>query len=635
MFITNRILLLIGWTSVVIATQSQKITYPYKEKLSLKPLPRNNLGMSFDFELDSEEISFYEDKETLDGDDSFVFKQYTVFPRIFGPVLQSTMARELHLRFAQGWWDQETWGSLPKNGSISGGTGVELLAVIESDSEEEAFQNWIKLVNSLSGLFCASLNFIDSSSTTYPVNLFKPESKFIEKIDTRSNLYILRSALPREPVCTENLTPFLKFLPTKGKVGISSLLSGHKVFNSEWSTMGIDITTECDNVDGSEELSCHYHMNQNIGMVMNIPKTLERQKSPIPKPTPGSELRCDTDKKNDIYTCFPLGERTDIEWSLSDIFGHNINGGCMFAQAPTKVCGNINNETWKITPVTNIEDFESYIDEDGAVCYDITTKDSYDFKFSSEQSDKVLPAQVPPIKVSRSLTGYSQDFGGFRIDIVNSDSEDKHIILSQTLPWFVRIYLHSLTITERNLLSNSHAIVNVDDSAEFSKFISEIFYSPSIDRERPTHFEFKIYVPRNTSITINLKFDKSMLLYAEYPPDANHGFELEPAVVTLFKDEKMTDIVYQMRTTTALLTLPTPDFSMPYNVIIFTCTVMALTFGSIFNLLIKRILSEEEAEDIINNSKFKKIVTRVKSKIADFKSLLKGKKATASDKKDI
>ncbi|GMF30763.1 unnamed protein product [[Candida] boidinii] len=126
-----------------------------------------------------------------------------------------------------------------------------------------------------------------------------------------------------------------------------------------------------------------------------------------------------------------------------------------------------------------------------------------------------------------------------------------------------------------------------------------------------------------------------MLLYAEYPPDANHGFELEPAVVTLFKDEKMTDIVYQMRTTTALLTLPTPDFSMPYNVIIFTCTVMALTFGSIFNLLIKRILSEEEAEDIINNSKFKKIVTRVKSKIADFKSLLKGKKATASDKKDI
>ncbi|GMF63101.1 unnamed protein product [[Candida] boidinii] len=125
-----------------------------------------------------------------------------------------------------------------------------------------------------------------------------------------------------------------------------------------------------------------------------------------------------------------------------------------------------------------------------------------------------------------------------------------------------------------------------------------------------------------------------MLLYAEYPPDANHGFELEPAVVTLFKDEKMTDIVYQMRTTTALLTLPTPDFSMPYNVIIFTCTVMALTFGSIFNLLIKRILSEEEAEDIINNSKFKKIVTNVKSKIANFKTLLKGKKSTTTDKKD-
>ncbi len=30
---------------------------------------------------------------------------------------------------------------------------------------------------------------------------------------------------------------------------------------------------------------------------------------------------------------------------------------------------------------------------------------------------------------------------------------------------------------------------------------------------------------------------------------------------------------------------PTPDFSMPYNVITLTCTVMALFFGPAFNLL--------------------------------------------------
>jgi hypothetical protein len=44
-----------------------------------------------------------------------------------------------------------------------------------------------------------------------------------------------------------------------------------------------------------------------------------------------------------------------------------------------------------------------------------------------------------------------------------------------------------------------------------------------------------------------------------------------------------------------LVPLTTPDFSMPYNVITFTCTVLALYFGSLLNALRRRI-SEEERE---------------------------------------
>jgi hypothetical protein len=50
-----------------------------------------------------------------------------------------------------------------------------------------------------------------------------------------------------------------------------------------------------------------------------------------------------------------------------------------------------------------------------------------------------------------------------------------------------------------------------------------------------------------------------------------------------------------IRTTPLLLSLPTPDFSMPYNVIILTSTVMALAFGSVFNLLVRRFVAREEA----------------------------------------
>lgn len=36
---------------------------------------------------------------------------------------------------------------------------------------------------------------------------------------------------------------------------------------------------------------------------------------------------------------------------------------------------------------------------------------------------------------------------------------------------------------------------------------------------------------------------------------------------------------------TLLLPLPYPDFSMPFNVIALTCTLLAFFFGSVFNML--------------------------------------------------
>lgn len=55
---------------------------------------------------------------------------------------------------------------------------------------------------------------------------------------------------------------------------------------------------------------------------------------------------------------------------------------------------------------------------------------------------------------------------------------------------------------------------------------------------------------------------------------------------------------FSVRTTSLLLSLPTPDFSMPYNVIILTSTVMALAFGSIFNLLVRRFVGAHEKEGL-------------------------------------
>ena len=85
-------------------------------------------------------------------------------------------------------------------------------------------------------------------------------------------LHLLHGTLPREVVCTENLTPFLKLLPCKGKAGISTLLNGHKLFDASWQTMSLDVRPVCPK-DGSD---CYVEMEQTVDMVLDI----ERSKRP-------------------------------------------------------------------------------------------------------------------------------------------------------------------------------------------------------------------------------------------------------------------------------------------------------------------------------------------------------------------
>ena len=83
------------------------------------------------------------------------------------------------------------------------------------------------------------------------------------------NLYLLHGTLPREVVCTENLTPFLKLLPCKGKAGIASLLDGHKLFDASWQSMAIDVRSVCSE-DGSK---CSIEIEQTVDMVLDVDRS--------------------------------------------------------------------------------------------------------------------------------------------------------------------------------------------------------------------------------------------------------------------------------------------------------------------------------------------------------------------------
>lgn len=593
------ILLLFIWSVLVVASK------PFQESLHLKPLPKNGLLASFQFEVESlpGRLDYFNDSAKDESQLQFKSSHYTYFPRTLGPIIESTNTRQLHLRFTQGWWDSKSWGSLPLDGFKSGGTGVEMWTVIEAPDLESAKKNWFKLAESLSGFFCASLNFIDDSITTLPK--FNTESREENYVADPSNqLFLLRAALPSEPICTENLTPFLKLIPTRGKAGISSLLDGHKVFDSLWHSMSIDVKSEC---FGNE---CKFKMNQSINSVIDITRSLRRSKEGgIPKPTRGEDLRCDLEKEHDIWKCFPLPDPTDLSWNLELIYGKKIKGPA-FKDDPNSsiVYIDVEPKHWNVNVEKSEGDsFESLVLNDGSksrIQYNIEDDSfDYDFSFETENSTVTLPVDSPPLHVSRSLTGYSQDQGGVRVSFRNPfPDKPVQFVYFESLPWFIRLYLHTLTL-------------------EGDGFIKQKYYKPAIDRVRPSHLEFLIEIPAGGSLAMTFQFDKSLLLYAEYPPDANHGFTIEPAVISILNDESET--VYQLRTTSLLLSLPTPDFSMPYNVIILTCTVMSLAFGSVFNLLTKKVITEEELEKITEASKLAQLKQRVKEKVSLLKSMFK------------
>lgn len=566
---------------------------PYAESLRLRPLPRNKVLASFNFRLALPPLPLeYVGHTGGESGSGGSARHYGAFPRSLEPVVAATNTRELHLRFTQGWWDSDAWGALPANGSHSGGTGVELWAAIEAASAEEAARQWERLTELLLGFFCASLNSVSAAITTRP--LHAAGGGYVA--NSTNLLYVMRAALPDEPICTENLTPFLKMLPTRGKAGVALVLDGHKLFDSLWHAMGVDLVSDCSGA------ACVLRLDQNIHKVVDIDRLLRRRaEGGIPKPVPGDNLRCDPEKHSDKWHCFPLGPEPRLEWDMETVFGRRILGpGFEDAHAASVIHFDLDHSDWNVHVQKHLSD--STVSHDVHSSYVLQDPVEYNFRLRADDSSKTLAVPPPPVLVSRSLTGYSQDKGGMRVKVKNpSQSLPVSLVYFETLPWFMRVYLHTL-------------------STAGSGHIQSQFYRPAIDRARPGHLELEIVLPPGGELVFTYDFDKSLLLYAEYPPDANHGFSIAPAVVKVVEGSNTT---YEVRTHSLLLTLPTPDFSMPYNVIILTCTAMALAFGTVFNLLTRRVVTEEELEVASKTT----VVYKVRARIQALKAKLKGHKA--------
>ena len=317
--------------------------------------------------------------------------------------------------------------------------------------------------------------------------------------------------------------------------------------------------------------------------------------NPIPRPIPTEHLHCDQSKPYaGNEACYPSDADNGQSWTIAEIFGRPIQGSCLSEDSQGElresVCIHVPHER----EIHHHGDaFETKSETGIGRCFALPVSNPFEMVLSHMGPQTFNNVSQPLLYASRSFTGHGQERGGVQTLLTNPHKTSSiEFVYFETLPWFMKPYLHTLAAR----LSTS--------SNPSPEIIKETFYRPALDRRRGTQLELLISVPADSTVILTYDFDKAILRYTEYPPDANRGFDVAPAVIRLLPAgrnasrssvERGQTEVY-IRTSSLLLPLPTPDFSMPYNVIILTSTVMALAFGMIFNLLVRRFVGADEVE---------------------------------------
>ncbi|XP_059396497.1 GPI transamidase component PIG-T-like isoform X2 [Carassius carassius] len=458
----------------------------FQEELVIRPLHSGDIYASFQFRT-LWDTDFLREGQKV--------SHYRLFPKSLGQVLSKFSVRELHISFTQGFWRTMQWGQP----FIPSPPGAELWVWFH-DTVSDVDGNWKELTNVLSGIFCASLNFIDLTNTVQPSASFKP----LGLGNATDHRFLRYATLPREIVCTENLTPWKKLLPCGSKAGLAVLLKSEKLFHSSFHSQAVHIRPVCQDERCTSKA---WELRQTLNVVF------------------------------DLYTS-GQGKK---EWSLFKMFSRTLTEACPLASSSkvyVDITDNPEGELFELSPATPLL-------SQAVVLGDRRTYSVFD--------------------LSRAET-----FGQLRS-------------LNLLLRW-------------------------KGDSGY-------IQYQPAKDRHRPHLLEMLIQLPPHSMTEVTVQFERALLKWTEYTPDPNHGFYVGSSVVSalvpsmvamstnftqdqpLFSSfvpvKEESSYFVRVYTEPLLVNLPTPDFSMPYNVICLTCTVVAVGYGSFYNLLTRTFQVDE------------------------------------------
>jgi phosphatidylinositol glycan class T len=310
--------------------------------------------------------------------------------------------------------------------------------------------------------------------------------------------------LPREAVCTENLTPWLKLLPCRDNAGLSALMDRPSIYTSFYHSQRLHLTSNSSDLEGLNGIV----LEQTLTVVLH----------------PSSQ-RTSLTHISESYL--------QPSWSLSSIFGRKVNGRCALAKSSkvylqlerglvSELEKNIGSEGYDVEA-----NFELSVNPDRVLKeensrHGIGSSLLYEFSVDKYSNSKpfdlgltwkfpvIWSCQQAPLHAIRFLMGSGNERGAIAILLKSTDLNDSspgadsasdgcelHVNIFQIVPWYIRVYYHSLQLF-------------VDDQLKaVGAFVEKIHVIPSKDKISPGMMEMVLKLPCGVkSAALTLDFDK-------------------------------------------------------------------------------------------------------------------------------
>ncbi|OWZ07016.1 GPI transamidase component [Phytophthora megakarya] len=457
----------------------------------------------------------------------------SLFPNVLRQILEKHDAESLHLTFSVGRYADWRYGSAQSFNSSNAPFGTRLQVALRGDKDLQL--RWRGITSELGGIFSASLNQMDETVVTgLMAGSIPQELGAFPTTKANPALVFLHGSLAREELCTENLTPWLKMLPCRAISGLGALIDPINAVSGEYLSLSLFAERSRDG---------NWRLRQHLTMVQS-PSKLNR-----------------------------------LRWSLGSLFFANDQPNVDIAACPLAE--------------------ESVIHTEGMVSSDVVTTDLRKqpvslstswfegWKLAAEEaaSQSSYKAQQNVVSAHRFVTGYGQVRGGIAVQLKNNHpSCGMRLTYHDVIPWYLRMYFHTFRATAGG------------SEQKAQELIEEFDFVPAELRGRPNQLRLKAYLPANTTLIFSLQMEKAFLRLSEHPPDANRGFDIASGIATfdVVRDategckEAEAHFTTTLFTEPLLVPLPTPDFSMPYNVITMTSTVVAFFVGTMLNALLRK-----------------------------------------------